>query len=108
MSAELKEAGVEIDSAFSWSVRESPILHAWPAAEREAEDAAHTPVKEIFSQRGAPSQTIENSRALRIVAIWWWVLPVVGISRWVGILISLILVFLGGLVLRKIRPASTA
>ncbi len=106
--AELKEAGVQVDPAFNWSVRESPVLHAWPAAVREAEEASHTPVKEIFGQRGAPSQTIENSRALRIVAVWWWVLPVVGISRWLGIVISLILVLLGCLVLLKSRPISTA
>lgn len=93
--AELNEAGIPVEANLTWSVKEAPVLHAWPAAVREAEDASRSSVVEIFRQRGAPSSTIENSRALRIVAIWWWVLPVAGIPRWIGIVLSLLLIAAG-------------
>jgi len=104
--AELNEAGVPVEANLAWSIKEAPVLHAWPAAVREAEDASRSPVVEIFRQRGAPSSTIENSRALRIVAIWWWVLPVAGIPRWIGIVVSLLLIAAGAFFLARSRLES--
>jgi hypothetical protein len=93
--AELAERGIYADDSIAWSVRYAPFLHEWPAALRQVRDAKRSDVKEIFGQRGAPSRTIEGSRALRIVAVWWWVLPVARIPRWIGAAISAFLIGLG-------------
>jgi len=74
----------------------------WPAAVRQVVDARHSDVKELFKQRGdSPATTISSSRALRIVALWWWVLPLAHIPRAAGVSVSLMLVGAGCWILRK-------
>jgi hypothetical protein len=93
--AELNERGIPTDDSIAWSFRYAPFLHEWPAALRQVEDARKSDVREIFTRRGAPSRTIEASRALQVVAVWWWVLPVARIPRWIGAAISALLISLG-------------
>lgn len=93
--SELAAQGYRTDEGAAWSFERAPFLHAWPAAVHEAQDARRSDVREIFAERGNPSRTIESSRALRVVAVWWWVLPIAGIPRWVGVVLSLLLVSAG-------------
>jgi len=85
--AEANEQGVS-ESDLLWSVSRAPLFHAWGAASREINDARNHDVREIFRQSGTPSATIGSSRALRVVALWWWVLPLVHIPRWLGFVCS--------------------
>jgi len=87
--AELLEQHIPLDDSLVWSFRHAPSLHEWPAALRQVRDAQKSDVREIFAQRGATSSTISSSRALRVVALWWWVLPVAHIPRWIGAVCSL-------------------
>ena len=108
--AEASEQGVS-DTDLYWSPSRAPFLHAWGAASREISDARSQDVRDLFNQRGAPSRTIASSRALRVIALWWWVLPVAHIPRAFGIACSLILVICGTWTLIRIRlpyPSSTA
>jgi|HubBroStandDraft_6_1064221.scaffolds.fasta_scaffold10153_5 hypothetical protein len=93
--SELLEQGIPTEATLAWSFRYAPSLHEWPAAIRQVQDAKKSDVREIFAERGAPSRTISGSRALRVVALWWWVLPIVHIPRAVGAAISLLMVFCG-------------
>jgi hypothetical protein len=93
--AELNERGIPTDDSIAWSFRYAPFLHEWPAALRQVEDARKIDVREIFARRGVPSQTIQASRALQVVAVWWWVLPVARIPRWIGAAISTLMISLG-------------
>jgi hypothetical protein len=102
--AELLERGVPTDGSLAWSLRYAPSLHEWPAALRQVRDAQNSDVREIFSRRGAPSQTIAGSRALRVVALWWWVLPVAKIPRWIGAATSILLIGLGAFFVRRALP----
>jgi Dolichyl-phosphate-mannose-protein mannosyltransferase len=107
--AEANERGVsERDSL--WSFSQAPFLHAWPAAVRQVQDARSVDVRELLSQRGsAPATTVASSRALRIVAIWWWVLPVAHLPRLVGVCISLAMIALACALLRsQVRIVSEA
>jgi hypothetical protein len=99
--AELLEQHVPTDDSLAWSLRYAPSLHEWPAALRQVRDAQKSDVREIFAQRGVPSQTITGSRALRVVALWWWVLPVAGIPRWVGAGVSVFLIGLGASLVKR-------
>jgi hypothetical protein len=85
-----------------WSPSHSPILHVWGAAARVISDAANNDVNELFRHTGAPSPTISESRALRVVALWWWVLPIVHIPRAVGAALSLLMVFCGSWIVFRI------
>ena len=99
--AEANEQGVS-EHDLLWSFSRAPFLHSWSAASRQVQDARSADVRELLAQRGAaPSATIGTSRALRVVAIWWWVLPVAGIPRIVGASTSLLMIVVGGVLLRR-------
>jgi hypothetical protein len=93
--SEANEQGIS-ETDLQWHPSRSPLLHAWPAACRQIQDARQTDVRQLLAQREEdPAKHISNSRALRIVAIWWWVLPIVHVSRVWGILISIFLTVCG-------------
>jgi hypothetical protein len=100
--AEANEQGIT-DSQLYWSAVHAPLLHAWGAASREIADARNQDVRELFHHRSTPSETIASSRALRIVAVWWWVLPIVHIPRFVGFACSLAMVVCGCWLLLRVR-----
>lgn len=104
--AEANEQGIS-DNQLYWSPERAPLLHAWGAASREITDARNQDVRELFHQRSNPSETIASSRALRIVAVWWWVLPIVHIPRSVGFGCSLAMVFCGCWLLLRVRFCSS-
>ena len=105
---ELREQGVTADRGMAWSFERAPFLHGWPAAIRVAEDASRMDAKELGAERTARSQSISESRALRIVAVWWWVLPVAGISRWVGVVVATLMTGLGARMMLKSAPVESA
>jgi hypothetical protein len=93
--AEANEQGIT-NEEIMWSPGRSPLLHQWPAAYRQIQDARHSDVSQLLAQRtDIPASKISDSRALRTVAVWWWVLPVVHISRIWGALVSAILMLSG-------------
>lgn len=93
--AEQIEQGISEHDSL-WAFSQAPFLHSWSAAIRQVRDAQSADVRELLAQRGAaPASSIAGSRALRIVAVWWWVLPAARIPRAVGVGVSLILVALG-------------
>jgi len=96
--AELHERGVSQGPNIAWSPSLSPLFHGWPAGIRQVKDASHHDVRELFAQHGEPSQRIQDSRALRIIALWWWALPVAKIPWWIGFLVSTMLMA-GGLLI---------
>lgn len=102
--AEEAEQGI-VPHTMLWSPAHSPLLHAWSAASRAVEDARQNDVREMFRERKAesPSTTIATSRALRVVAVWWWVLPVVHIPRLIGALLSLAMVLCGAWIISRIN-----
>jgi hypothetical protein len=93
--SEASERGIS-GADLLWKPSRSLLLHAWPAAYRQIRDARQSDVQQLLAQRTEnPASTVSTSRALRVVAIWWWVLPVVHISRVWGILISSLLTVSG-------------
>jgi len=94
--------------ALLWSPSHAPFLHEWPAAIRQVQDAEKSDVREIFAERAAPSRTISGSRALRVVALWWWVLPIVHIPRIIGAAISLVMTLTGCWIIFRARPATAS
>jgi hypothetical protein len=103
--SELNERGIPTEASLAWSFRYAPSLHEWPAAIRQVEDAEKSDVREIFARRGTPSRTISESRALRVVALWWWVLPIVHIPRIIGAAVSLVMMLIGCWIIYRARVA---
>jgi hypothetical protein len=102
--AETTEQGIS-ENNFRWQPRYSLLLNMWPAALRQIRDARQNDVRQLFAEHTETSATtIATSRALRIVAVWWWVLPVAHISRVWGILVSLLLTITGIVLLVRAKP----
>jgi hypothetical protein len=106
--AEASEQGIT-ETDLMWSPSLSPLLHQWPAAIHQIQDARRSDVRQLFAQRtGAPAANISSSRALRIVGVWWWLLPVVRIPRWYGALLSILLSLAGMWMLASARPRNAS
>lgn len=105
--AEENEQGVSENTSL-WSPSHAPLLHAWGAAGRVIADARKNDVREVFRAVGTPSVKIASSRALRVVALWWWVLPVLRIPRWLGAASSLAMVILACCIMFRGRRSSVS
>jgi hypothetical protein len=86
-------------AAQTWNPRYAPAFRIWGAAWRETADAYRNAdqVGIFVHQAGtAPlAARVESSRTLRIVNLWWWMLPAVGIPRIAGAAVSLVLLIIG-------------
>jgi len=87
------------DAARVWNPRYAPALRIWGAAWRETADAYRNAdqVGTFVRQAGKVpiAASIERSRTLRVVNLWWWMLPAVGIPRIAGAAVSLALLVVG-------------
>lgn len=82
-----------------WNPRYAAAFRIWGAAWRETVDAYRNAdqVGAFVHQAGtAPlAASVETSRTLRIINVWWWMLPAMGIPRIAGAAVSLVLLIIG-------------
>lgn len=90
---EAAEQGIPEDKLL-WSFEYAPFRHGWSMAHRQIDDALKSDASELVKKEST------RKRYTRVIAIWWWMLPTVGISLWVGILTTLILIGLGAWIIR--------
>ncbi len=81
----------------------APLFNAWGAAFRQLQEAFSTDISDVLSGVGiVPTKgELASSDFLRIVAVWWWMLPIASIPVWVGFLIAVMMIALGVWILRK-------
>jgi hypothetical protein len=82
---------------------EAPLFNIWGATFRQLSAAFSSDVAQVLKGVGEPpvAGNLASSDLLRIVAVWWWVLPAAGIPIWVGFAIATIMVGLGIWILRR-------
>ena len=81
---ELTQASVPME-AMLWNPIYAPALTAWPASLKNIEQADRTDLKTMVH-----SHDTRGWRSFSIVPLWWWMLPLVGVSRVVGMVIAAI------------------
>lgn len=85
-----------INSKAAWSVSRSPIVTAWPAMVDELRDAAHTNVRTVARDAGgARGNSVASQRLLHVVALWWWMLPAIGMPWWLGAIVAVAVMGVG-------------
>ncbi|HEY2524635.1 MAG TPA: hypothetical protein VGI29_06225, partial [Candidatus Binataceae bacterium] len=93
------EASHISDAERTWNFRYAPMTRIRGAAWRESADAWRNAdeVGAFVHQAGrAPLATsVESSRALKILNLWWWMLPALGIPRAAGAAVSAALLACG-------------
>lgn len=83
-----------------WSPKHSSALQQWGSAYRTLQDAAQTDPTELTKHIGPTSNMLSGQQILHIVAVWWWMLPIVGIPWWLGLIICVGMVGAGVLALK--------
>lgn len=82
-----------------WSLASAPLFQIWGATWRETADAYRNAdqVGAFAHQAGTVplAARVESSRTLRIVNLWWWMLPALGIPRAAGAAVSALLLIVG-------------
>jgi hypothetical protein len=77
------ERGVT-DDELIWDWRQAQIRHAWPAAVASAARAGESDVRQVIAAAGRDDRGSRSAEVFRIVPVWWWLSPVVGIPRWLS------------------------
>jgi hypothetical protein len=97
---EYQQSGVDLTN-HRWSPRYSPLVTSWPAMVHELHDASITDVRTVARRAGpAVPHSLAQTGLLHLVALWWWLLPVIGIPWWIGLGFSLVVLALGALLIR--------
>ncbi len=79
-------------SAVYWTVANSPLMHGWETAYGQIQDAFQCDPVRLVREAGNPEA---NGRLLRVVAVWWWMLPVVHVPWVAGAAAALGIVAMG-------------
>ncbi len=86
------------ESTLVWNPLYAPLVGVWPSAYRELRAALAPDVNLRHLVRNAgrdDNLPADEAPSNRIVALWWWMLPVIGIPRIAGIVVSLGFVLCG-------------
>jgi hypothetical protein len=89
--------GVSLTSQL-WSPIESPLVQIWATAPREISAALSTNVRTITSPAASALTkpgSLVHARSFRVVNDWWWMTPVGGVPRLVGIVIAFLFLAAG-------------
>jgi hypothetical protein len=86
-------------ATMHWSFGEAPFVRIWGSMTKEITDAQHTDVGSLVRQAGQPENTPDSWRTLRIVPVWWWMLPAVGVPRLFGAAIAALIASMGVLLI---------
>lgn len=99
-NAEFREA-----SERYWTFPEGILVRVWPETGEQLAAAADTDVDELV-HAGTDAPEGDEDPLLNIVALWWWVLPAMGIPWVAGLLVCLAMIA-GGvwLLVRALRTA---
>jgi len=88
------ERGVS-EAALIWSWADAPLTNGWPSAVAQYEQAAASDVGAVLKLAGTDDVSASKAEVFRVVPLWWWMLPLVGVPRAAGALVSLILIAAG-------------
>lgn len=107
---EIRDAGGQPADVY-WSVRRTPLVQSWPAMDRQLEAAADTDVRTLLDEPeapldvGQPIPPVEQQELGKVVALWWWMLPIVGVPQLLGLGVALAMIAAGVALLRGVARA---
>jgi hypothetical protein len=92
--AEAREDGVSLESE-RWRPSESPLLRMWPAMVNQLQATRDYDVGEGIEEVETSAETVLDNSIFKVVGLWWWMLPAVGVPWLFGLALSLAAVFIG-------------
>lgn len=103
--AEAKQQGVSVGASL-WSPAQSPLANGWSVAARQVRDAWASDVTELVRRAGPPDE-LADAEMFRIITVWWWMLPAVGVPRWIGVVCAGGMITIGLMVIQRALAASS-
>lgn len=94
---EAYERGVS-DDQLIWDWRQAQIRHAWPSAIAGTSRARQADVRQVVAAAGRDDRG-SRAEVYRIVPVWWWLSPILGIPRWIAGTLAVVLALTGGALL---------
>ncbi len=90
-----------------WNPVYSPIVAIWASAFREVKDAQTADISRLVERAGSRGneRDPQSWRVLRTVALWWWILPALRVSRYVGFGAMTALIVAGVILIVKSFPS---
>jgi hypothetical protein len=70
-------------------------VRMWPAMVHQVQAARESDVNQKIEEDEAPSERVLDRSLFKVVALWWWMLPAVGVPWLFGLALSLAAVFAG-------------
>lgn len=90
--AEASEDGVYLEYK-RWTPADSPLVRMWPAMIHQLQAARKYDVAENIDEAGTSSERVLDRPLFKVVGLWWWKLPAVGIPWIFGLALSLAVIF---------------
>lgn len=72
------------ERTMQWSPAHAPAIRAWGTAARQVGDALRSDVRDLAREPRATGTDGRLPTSLRMIPLWWWILPVLGVPRWIG------------------------
>lgn len=95
----------QVASERYWDLAGGPLVGVWGSAARQLNAAADTDVATLVEQEEAERGPalgrvpVDEQENMRVVALWWWVLPAGGVPWYLGALASGVCILVGASVL---------
>lgn len=86
---------------MQWSPAHAPAVRVWGTAARQVDAAIRSDVRELVREAPASGTDGRLPTSLRMIPLWWWILPAVGIPRWVGAMMAAISLACGAWLLAR-------
>lgn len=91
---ESNERGVA-DRDSVWTLGTSQLAQAWPASFASFRRARATDVRTVVAAAGVDDRGSSRAEVFKIVPVWWWLTPAVGVPLWISSLAACALMLSG-------------
>lgn len=98
--AESRDTGVST-TAQLWSASGAPVSRAWSSAVAQVRAAQRSDVRQVLATGGVSDASVADAQSFRILPVWWWMLPLAGLPRWLGAAIAVCLAVAGAAALAR-------
>lgn len=91
----------QVASKRYWDLADGPLIGVWGSAARQLQAAADTDVASLVKQNQVERDTglvrtpVDQQERMKVVALWWWVLPAGGVPWLFGALASVLCILAG-------------
>lgn len=82
-------------SELVWTIEGSPLVGVWGSSTRQLREAARVDPRSLLIGAGDPASSIDQAQSLKVVALWWWLLPAADVPAGVGAAASIVAVLVG-------------